>query len=66
MTRKNSTILREDINDGVSAGKKANVRFAAGYRTNKCSITGHEWIRIFAIRDIKAGEELYLDYGDEY
>ena len=54
------------INDGVRAGKKANVRFAAGYKTNKCSTTGFDWIRIFAIRDIKPGEELYLDYGDEF
>ena len=54
------------INDGVRAGKAANVRLAAGYRTNECSITGFRWIRIFATRNIKAGEELYLDYGDDY
>ena len=54
------------INDGKRAGKVVNVRFAAGYRTNQCSETGLRWIRIFATRDIKAGSELYLDYGDEY
>ena len=46
--------------------RKANARFAAGYRTNTCSVTDYQWIRIFATRDIKAGEELYLDYGDEF
>ena len=46
------------INDGKRAGKTVNVRFAAGYKTNICSTTGHRWIKIFATRDIKAGEEL--------
>ena len=54
------------INDGVRAGKHANVRFAAGYNTNTCSVTGFQWIRIFATRDIKKGEELYLDYDNDY
>ena len=54
------------INDGKRAGKVVNVRFAAGYRTNQCSDTGLRWIRMFATRDINAGEELYLDYGDDY
>jgi len=54
------------INDGKRAGKKVNVRFAAGYRTNTCSTTNFQWIRIFALRDIEAGEELYLDYGDDF
>ena len=54
------------INDGKRAGKIVNVRFAAGYRTNTCSTTNHQWIRIFATRNIKAGEELYLDYGDDF
>ena len=54
------------INDGKRAGIKPNVRFAAGYRTNTCSTTSFSWIRIFATRNIKAGEELYLDYGPDY
>ena len=54
------------INDGVRAGGQANVRFAAGYGTNTCSVTGLQWIRILATRDIKQGEELYLDYGSDY
>ena len=54
------------INDGKRAGKKVNVRFAAGYKTNICSTTGYRWIKIFATRDIKAGEELYLDYGEDF
>ena len=45
------------INEGVRAGKAANVRFAAGYNANMCSTTGLRWIRIFAIKNIKAGEE---------
>ena len=54
------------INDGERAGKGVNVRFAAGYTTNTCSTTNLRWIRVFATRDIEAGEELYLSYGDEY
>ena len=54
------------INDGRRAGKGVNVRFSAGYRLNTCSTTDFKWIRIFATRNIKAGEELYLDYGSEF
>ena len=54
------------INDGKRAGRRINVRFAAGYRTNTCSVTNLRWIRIFATRDMKAGAELYLDYGGDY
>ena len=54
------------INDGKRAGLVPNVRFAAGYRTNTCTTTGFSWIRIFATRDIKAGEELLLDYGSDF
>ena len=54
------------INDGKRAGRQVNVRFTAGYRTNTCSNTDLRWIRIFATRNIKAGAELYLDYGDDY
>ena len=54
------------INDGKRAGRGVNVRFAAGYQLNTCSITNLKWIRIFATRDIRAGEELFLDYGPEF
>ena len=54
------------INDGPRANKRPNVRFAAGYRTNVCSISGFNWIRIFALRNLKSGEELYLDYGSDF
>ena len=54
------------INDGKRAGKGVNVRFSAGYRLNTCSDTNFKWIRIFATRNIRAGEELYLDYGEEF
>ena len=54
------------INDGKRSGRGVNVRFAAGYRTNMCSSTNLRWIRIYATRDIQAGEELYLDYGDDF
>ena len=44
------------------------MRFAAGYgcRTYVCSVTNLRWIRIYATRDICAGEELYLDYGEDF
>ena len=54
------------INDGKRAGKTVNVRFAAGYRLNTCSTTNLKWIRIYATRNIQAGEELFLDYGDDF
>ena len=44
------------INDGKRAGRQVNVRFAAGNKTNTCSITNLKWIRIFVTRNIiKAG-----------
>ena len=41
-------------------------RFAANYRSNICATTGFHWIYIFATRDIKAGSELFLDYGNDF
>ena len=43
-----------------------NVRFDTRYQTNTCSVTNLRWIRIYVTRDIRAGEELYLDYGDDF
>ena len=55
------------INDASRAkGFKVNARFAAGYTVNECSTTGFKWVSIFATRRIRAGEEIFLDYGDEF
>ena len=42
------------------------MRFAANYRVNTCSVTGKKWVRIYATRKIRAGEELFLDYGKDF
>ena len=39
---------------------------AADYGSNVCSNTGYVWVRIYATRAIKAGEELFIDYGDDF
>ena len=54
------------INDARFSKYKANARFSAGFTTNKCSTTGFFWVRIYAIRKIKAGEEIFIDYGEEF
>ena len=51
------------INDARNTKFKVNARFAAGYRTNTCSGTGFTWVRIYATKPIKAGEEIFLNYG---
>ena len=54
------------INDGRRAHRRVNARFAANYKTNTCATTGFTWVRIYATRPIKPGEEILLDYGDSY
>ena len=54
------------INDAKGSSFKTNVRFAANYRVNTCSVTGKKWVRIYATRKIRAGEELFLDYGKDF
>ena len=51
------------INDARNSQFKTNARFAAGYTTNTCSATGLVWVRIYAKKSIKAGEEIFLNYG---
>ena len=54
------------INDSRKTKYKVNARFAADYRTNTCSKTGHIWVKIFATKKIKAGEEVFLSYGANF
>ena len=54
------------INDARHSKYKVNARFAANYAINICSITGFSWVRIYATRKIKAGEEILIDYGDDF
>ena len=54
------------INDGQRSRRRINVRFASDYGTNVCANTGFHWIKIFATRNIKAGSELFLNYGDDF
>jgi len=54
------------INDPRGSKHKANARFAGNYATNICSVTGYTWIRIYATRKIRAGEEILIDYGDDF
>ena len=54
------------INDARNSKYKTNARFAAGYVTNKCSVTGFYWVRIYATCNIKAGDEIFIDYGEDF
>ena len=55
------------VNDGPHAGRPANCRFGAALKTTIDPDTGHEYISIFATKDIKASPknpcELLIDYG---
>ena len=55
-----------NINDARFSKFKVNARFSAGYTTNICSTTGFYWVRIYATRKIKAGEEIFISYGDDF
>ena len=54
------------INDSKGSAFKTNARFASCYRTNICSATGYSWVRVYATRKIRAGEEVFLDYGKDF
>ena len=54
------------INDARNSKHKVNARFAAGYTTSTCSITDHVWVRIYTTRKIKAGGEIFIDYGEDF
>ena len=54
------------INDARNSKFKVNARFAANYTTETDSITGRTWVRIYATRKIKAGEEIFLNYGKAF
>ena len=54
------------INDARRSKFKTNARFAANYTVDICSITGFLWVRIYATRKIKAGDEVFIDYGEVF
>ena len=54
------------INDARRSKFKTNARFAANYSVNICSTTGFFWVRIYASRKIKAGDEVFIDYGEDF
>ena len=41
-------------------------RFATGYTTNICSDTDYFWVRIYVTKKIKAGDEIFIDYGADF
>ena len=54
------------INDARRTKFKTNARFAANFITNTCSDTGFQWVRIYATKRIRAGEEIFLNYGKAF
>ena len=54
------------INDARGSRLKVNARFAAGYILNKCSVTGYFWVRIYATKTIKPGDEIFVEYGEDF
>lgn len=54
------------INDARRSKFKTNARFAANHTVNTCSTTGFMWVRIYATRKIKAGDELFINYGKDF
>ena len=54
------------INDAKGSKFRANTRFTSNYVTNTCSTTGYTWVRIYATRKIRAGEEIFINYGKDF
>ena len=54
------------INDGPHSGRSVNARISAARECNTCLATGKKWIHVIVVEVIKAGEEILIDYGDEY
>ena len=46
------------INDGPHAGREPNCVFASAYNTNAVPNSDRRWIKIFATKPIRPGEEL--------
>ena len=67
-TRQIRSTMKGDISmtRGVQDAFKANARFAANYTINICSISGFIWVRIYVTRKIYTGEEILIDYGDDF
>ena len=54
------------INDARNTDHEVNARFAANYATETCCRTGNIWVRIYATKKINAGDEIFIDYGDDF
>ena len=54
------------INDARHTKFRTNARLVADYTTNICTTTYYTWVKIFATRKIRAGEELLIDFGDDF
>jgi SET domain-containing protein len=54
------------INDGAHSGRIVNARFASAYNTNPDTTPGRRWVKVFATRDLSAGDEVFVDYGEGY
>ena len=52
------------INDGPHSGRRANVKIEDKIRT--CRMTNRKWVYVIAIEKINLGDELLLDYGEQY
>ena len=54
------------INDAKRSKFKVNARFTANYTTETDPSTGFKWVCIYATRNIKAGEEIFLNYDKDF
>ncbi len=54
------------INSNANTGRPANARFAQGYQIHRDNRYNLRWISVYAIRRIEKGDEILIDYGDEY
>ena len=52
------------INDDVISGKKVNARFGSSLRSYTCKVTKPEYKSVLTSRNIKSGEEVLADYGE--
>ena len=54
------------INDGPHSGRQPNCAFSSAYVTNPVDGSSRRWVKVFATRRIRPGEELLTSYGPEY
>lgn len=55
---------REDMESGRIGARKPNTHFRASRAVSRGDSRKHELVQVGALRNIKAAEKLFVDYGE--